>query len=725
MSEYQQPSYSQRTTSGFNQRSVGKDFKLGMDAKSGNPFSLTQSDRENHTHIIGSTGTGKSKFLELLLRQDVKNRRAGLCLIDPHGSLYDEVLLHCSHRNSTLSDRFILFNPAGEDQSILGFNPVHPDSENLDYLLESLIAACLKAWGQDDTDRTPRITKWLGNIFHTLISNDLTLVESVPLMSIHHKEHRELLLRNVHNDLVLDDWRMFEVSNNTQKQTLIEGAANRLRKFLNSEAIRNIVGQKDAVLDFSQAMEQGKIVLINLNGQGRISHENMKLLGIMIVNEIFRCAKLRDTRDRNLKPFYFYIDEFAQFVTRDIARSLEEARKFKLFMVLAHQHLAQLKREDEYLYASVLTNCRNKIVFGGLSREDAEVMAQEVATGFVDLNAIKDEIYTTKARQNLKKTEVRNWSEGQSQSTSEGETLGESQGVSEGHSESFTEGKSNSLGFGFGKNRSKNSSQTQTRGSSYTDSQSETVGQSTTQGQGVGYHPESDPSKAFFNNVTGHGPNASSFNQSSSNTNSRSQQRGFSNSNSESSGLTEGTSEGETENRTESSSTSRSTSRSDIRSTSRSESRSSSQSNTSGTSSSQGVSETWVNVAEEYHELSSRTFWSLNELEYMQMAELKNQGVAQAFVRLRSGKPTQVQIDRIDSVFYHNRTSEARIDRFKNKAIAANQYCYTPIEQVHQEREQRQIAAFGEPLNLDGTIIELAPDGAVDLAKSHDDDPFN
>lgn len=404
------------------------DVALGKTEES--RFGQTEDDRQHHTHIVGSTGTGKSKFLELLIRHDAQNPKCGLCLLDPHGSLYDDVVQYLAVERPELTERVVLFNPVAETENVIGFNPVVTDGDHLDYLLDSLISACLKAWGQDNTDRTPRITKWLENIFYTIICNDLTLIEAAPLMSIQNKTQREILLRNVHNEMVIDDWRMFDLSTNTQKQALIEGAANRLRKFLRNERVRNIIGQKERVLNFSDLMAQNKIVLVNLNGQGVISHENTKLLGTLLANEIFRCAKLRDARDPDLKPFYFYIDEFAQFITRDIARDLEEARKFKLFMVLAHQHLTQLRDEDEYLYASVSTNCKNKVVFGGLSRDDAQIMADEVSSGFTQLKAIKDELYTTKNRQRLELRTVRS----RSNSHSRGESRSQSQGTTRGDS---------------------------------------------------------------------------------------------------------------------------------------------------------------------------------------------------------------------------------------------------------------------------------------------------
>jgi len=41
---------------------------------------LSQTDRETHMHVIGSSGSGKSKFLEQMMRGDLDNRQ-GFCLM--------------------------------------------------------------------------------------------------------------------------------------------------------------------------------------------------------------------------------------------------------------------------------------------------------------------------------------------------------------------------------------------------------------------------------------------------------------------------------------------------------------------------------------------------------------------------------------------------------------------------------------------------------------------
>jgi len=307
--------------------SVRKPPRIKIGFSGSNSVRLTPKQKQQHTHIIGSTGTGKSKLLELLIRQDILNQNAGFCLIDPHGSLYDDILRYSAQRYPHLAERFVLFNPAGEMEKIVGFNPIPKgvDPSQVVYILESLILACLKAWGQDNTEKTPRIRKWLSNIFYPILVNNLTLVESAYMLPIDDHSTRRSLLQNISNEMILNDWRMFESASIQQRQEYIEGASNRIYRFLMSGIIRDCIGQTKNVLDFGRIMDEGKIVLINLNGGIRVPQEDTRLLGVMIVNEIYRVSKLRNALDPRTKPFYLYIDEFAQFVTKDISKALTNA----------------------------------------------------------------------------------------------------------------------------------------------------------------------------------------------------------------------------------------------------------------------------------------------------------------------------------------------------------------------------------------------------------------
>lgn len=621
---------------------------LGKIRSSSIKVGFTKKNRENHTHILGGTGSGKSKLMELLIREDIQSNKAGLMLIDPHGTLYRDVLLFASHRYPRLADRFVLFNPSEENGHTVGFNPIITDSHKIDYVIDNLVLACLKAFGQEDTVATPRITKWLINIFYTLIVNQLTLLESAPLLSTNKEnEIRDLLVNSISNELVKEDWSMFIHSSQTQKQSLIEGAANRLRKFLSSDIIRSIIGQKDNSLNISDAMEQGKIILVNLHGKDSISRENSQLLGSLLVNEVYRCAINRDEFTRNLKPFYVYIDEFARFVTRDIAYGLEETRKFKVFFTLAHQHLAQLKKDDEYLYASVMTNCKNKIVFGSLSVDDAKVMAEELNTGFLDLKSVKDKMYRIRERHIEETRKVVT----HSQTETEGNSWQDTEGISEGFSSTSGTAESNTAGSSSGYS------------SGYSSSNSNTIG---------GSNNYSYRSGDYSNAVNSRSNSSStSYNSGSSHSDN------YSNSSSQSSSYNE----------------------------SNSSNHSSNQSHSKGGNSSvakgESVAEVPFHRVEEVEELSSRNFWSINELMYMETGNIKNQETANAYIKIGSKPPFQCEIKRLNEVHFHPTISAKKIRSFIEKSIEGNKDCCLAYSEAKMLYQKRQELIFGQPLVFD------------------------
>lgn len=56
---------------------------------------LTPEIRRTHLYTCGSSGTGKSKMLEYMIRQDIAQwhqTKFGMLVLDRHGSLYDAVM---------------------------------------------------------------------------------------------------------------------------------------------------------------------------------------------------------------------------------------------------------------------------------------------------------------------------------------------------------------------------------------------------------------------------------------------------------------------------------------------------------------------------------------------------------------------------------------------------------------------------------------------------------
>src|SRR5205085_1542511 len=196
-----------------------------------------------------------------------------------------------------------------------------------------------------------------------------------------------------------------------------------IRLFVNHEIIQPIIGQTTRTIDFPSVLDQHKILLVNLAGQGAISGDEQQLLGTLFVNELLTAAFARPKTRR--APFYLAIDEFQHFVTKDICEILDGGRKFGLHLILAHQLLNQLKARDPEVYYSTLTNSRTKVVFGGMNDEDLDILSRELFTGEFDPDEIKDEIWQTKFRPVETTRTIASHSSGESSSESSAVSSGE------------------------------------------------------------------------------------------------------------------------------------------------------------------------------------------------------------------------------------------------------------------------------------------------------------
>lgn len=368
-----------------------RSLMLGYNAQE-RAIRLMPDERKVHTHIIGSSGSGKSKFMEWLMRGDLRNRQ-GFCLIDPHGQLFDDIAEYCAHH--VLDREVILLNLSSPD-TVIGFNPFQkaPDGD-VSVQVDRRISATMHAWNVQDTDQTPTLARTLRLIYTVMLEQNLGLPQVQHLIDFNAKQVRSHLVAQIESSLIQKEWRELQAleAKDWRNETL--SAKNRLFKFLTSSTLARFMGIPGRSINLGEVMDQGKVLLLNLASSDHLSHDNAKAFGALLVNEFFECAlrRRKDAQGRAPKPYYLYLDEFQNFVSLDIADMLDQVRKFGLFMVLAHQRFGQL---DENIVDAALTNCGIKAVFGGLSVPNARRMAEELFIAKLDPKRIKVAIYQTK-----------------------------------------------------------------------------------------------------------------------------------------------------------------------------------------------------------------------------------------------------------------------------------------------------------------------------------------
>ena len=321
---------------------------LGRSIRTGRDVYLPREELQTHMHVLGSTGVGKSFFIESAIKSLILDGEA-ICLIDPHGDLYHRIFDFCAYLNIerpdlALSDRVIPFDIA-DRQHVLGFNPIQQNAKVKVYQVVALMEAIRKCWGQGNFQETPRLARWLYNTIYAVIDSKMTFLQMQHMVSTQaDNPYRAAITRRITSPSIRAEWDSLARKSEEKREDRVESCLNRIRPFVENEIIRGIIGQQKNTIDFHDVLGSGKIVLVNLAGQGVIANDDRHLLGTLLVNELLTAAFARKKNDR--KPYYLFIDEFGQFVTKDICAILDGGRKFGLHLTLGHQHLAQLREKD-------------------------------------------------------------------------------------------------------------------------------------------------------------------------------------------------------------------------------------------------------------------------------------------------------------------------------------------------------------------------------------------
>lgn len=337
-------------------------------------------------HVLGSSGVGKSKHIENIIRQLIVKRQ-GLCLIDPHGHLYEDLVNWCAAKRLIDRDRpkkILLYDPSDTDY-VFGFNPLEVGSSERSYLVDKMVNATAQVFGGQDMNIMQTLKLCLRSVYHALSEKNLTLQEARHLIDPDNDEIRKYITKDLEDPIINQHWHGFNEMTRTQFREDFKSTRNRMMEFLASEIIRNTIGQNDKTINFRKIMDEGWVLLVNLASTDKLSDDNARLLGTLMVNDLFQKARGRSEELAKRRPFYIFIDECSLFINDDIGRILDEGRKFGLNVILAHQHLSQLEDVSKRVYKAVKTDAKSKIVFGGLEPEDARVMAEQLFMGEIDL----------------------------------------------------------------------------------------------------------------------------------------------------------------------------------------------------------------------------------------------------------------------------------------------------------------------------------------------------
>jgi len=334
-------------------------------------FGIKRTDRKRHIYMIGKSGMGKSKLLELLIRQDIAYGY-GLCLIDPHGDVVEKILDFIPENR--IND-VVLIDPT-DTKFPISFNPFQSISQELRYqTVQGLVEVFKKQFNNNWNSQLEHIIRF--TILALLDYPEGNIKAMVPMLT--DKEYREKVIEHIKDNMVRKFWE-FEFTNWAKKFEIvaITPLVSKLDQFFSNHFLNSIFIQKENKIDFNYLINSQKIILISLS-KGKLGEDNSAFLGSMFINKIYQAGLSRSAVPENeRKDFYLYVDGFHNLITDTFEDLFSEANKYGFCITISHQYMAQLPIG---VIATILGNVGTIIVFR-ISGDDARKLALEMSPIF-------------------------------------------------------------------------------------------------------------------------------------------------------------------------------------------------------------------------------------------------------------------------------------------------------------------------------------------------------
>lgn len=364
--------YVSRLQSKYELRSLGR----GVDGE----LKISEEQRTDHMHIIGTTRRGKSKFIEYLIRGDI-DRGSGACLIDPseNGDTVYKILNYCIEKNHK---KVCLIDPhtIAKYQKITCIQPFHYE-QNLpnykDASVENIKDTIKVLFGIKTYTETPVVNKYLTAVLNVLYNARMTLHEARYFAEFEKSAWRRSEILKYSYEF---DWDKLSLNEAFKFYARFEkdigSTTRRLEPFLNSSL--DLIFGADRGIDFQKMIKEGWVILVNAYAGRGVNKEQTIILASAVINElVYAMDKMINNDWKGI--YYLYVDEAGRYANRNLADLLAYKGKTGLRITLSHQYFSQF--EDQYILNAVKQIPKIKVMFDTPNYHDRMEMIRLLGYG--------------------------------------------------------------------------------------------------------------------------------------------------------------------------------------------------------------------------------------------------------------------------------------------------------------------------------------------------------
>lgn len=305
---------------------------------------------DKHSFIVGASGSGKSKFIELFIKRLESNimlkPNYRVIVIDPHDSLRTDL--------ETIADSHVVnFN---SDTAQL-FPDANSDIQAATELTTTLFKSLLKDQFNPQLERVMRFS-----IYVLLTSQNMSLQFLKQFLT--DTDLRNRVLAHVEGYIPQNISQFFNTDfNEIRTQYYVQGIQPIVALVDEMQMTPSMVNETE--MSLAQTIGNNFLTVFSLN-KVSMGEKVVKTVAGLLIQQIFLLAQARVFNEKIL----LFIDEVSVVQNPALAQILSEARKYGLFVFLTQQYFGQV---EEDLRNSIVSNVANYYVFR-VSEEDAKAL---------------------------------------------------------------------------------------------------------------------------------------------------------------------------------------------------------------------------------------------------------------------------------------------------------------------------------------------------------------